>query len=176
MKLHGSVLLLPVGLALLCPADGTEKPKLSEHLKKEVISKLPAYVLKQHSEPTEFALQSEINSDLLVLPKMVVREKRLPGNDPDVWLSDSVVQRKAMVAYKTSMTDFEWALNGWYIPLVAAPPSVRAKDAYRSAKVSAEMGRLMNVIEAVEKIDPRDAARLKRELTRPADSLPTPNP
>ena len=174
MKLAGLWLLLPVGVALPCFAEEPIEPKLSEHIRKEIIAKLPSYDSKTKSGSAGDALAVETDADVLILPKIVVNEKRLPGNDPDLWLSEEKVQRKAMVAYKTSMTDFEWALNGWYIPLVSAPPSARARAAYRTAKVAAETDRLLGIIKEVEKLDPKEAALLKRELTRPPGSLPAP--
>ena len=174
MKSAGLFLLLPAGFALTCGAAEPAKPRLSERIRKEIVVKLPAYLPKQAAISTDAPL-SEPNPDpgLFVLPKVIVNEKRLPGNDPDVWLTEKVIQQKAMVAYKTSMTDFEWALNSWFIPLITPPASVRARYAYRAAKVAAEMDRLSNVIRAIGVNDPKEAARLKRELTRPPGSLPS---
>ncbi len=177
MKPAGSFLLIPAGLTLICGGAEPDKPKLSEHLRQAITARLPAYISHPAARPDEpEAPQPETDPDLLVLSKIMVKEKRPPGNDPDVWLNESVIQKKAMVAYKTSMTDLEWALNSWFIPLFTPPPSARARAYYGQAKVAAELDRLNGVIRAVGAVDPKEAARLKRELIRPSDSLPTSSP
>ena len=176
MKPAGLFLLLPTGLALICTGTEPAKPKLSDHIRQEITAKLPVYTPPPASAPTEETTSLEPDPDVLVLNKMVVTEKRPPGHDPDDWLSESKIQQKSMVAYKTSMTDLEWALNSWYIPLITPSPSARARAAYRAGKIAAEYDRLSNVIRAIGAMDPKEAAKLKRELTRPAGSLPEPNP
>jgi len=176
MKPAGSFLLLSAGMALICPGSEPAKPKLSEHIRQEITAKLPVYAPKPATSTEGATTTGEPDPDVLVLSKIVVTEKRPPGRDPDDWLSESKIQQKSMVAYKTSMTDLEWALNSWYIPLITPPPSARARAAYRAGKIAAENERLSNVIRAIGVTDPKEAAKLKRELTRPAGSLPTPNP
>ncbi len=105
-----------------------------------------------------------LDPDVLTLPKMIIQEKRLPHNDPDAWLGERVVQQKAMAAYKGSMTDLEWALNFWFIPLFSAPPSVRARAAYESSKAAAEIGRLNNIINAIGLTDPKEAVKLREAM------------
>ena len=167
MKPAGLYLLVPAGLALLAAAAEPDAPKISSHLKEAIRASLPAFAPKpdQPSPETPAAL----DPDVLILSKMVVKEKRPPGHDPDVWLADREVQQKAMAAYKDSMTPLEWALNSWFIPLFTPPASVRARMAYDSAKVAAELDRLAWTIKAVESVDPPDAAKLKKELLHDPD-------
>jgi len=160
MKPAGLILLLPAGLGALTAA---EPAKLSNRLRDEVLTSLPKYIeTAAPAAPVEN--QPASDPDMLVLPKIIIQEKRLSGNDPDAWLGRRVVQQKAMAAYKGSMTDLEWALNGWYIPIISAPPSARARAAYESARQAAEVGRLNNLINAIEVSDPKMAARLRRGL------------
>jgi hypothetical protein len=163
MKPAGLILLLPAGFGLITAAE-PPPPKLSPHIVAEVRASLPKYVDLPAPPPAPVETGLAADPDTLILPKIVIQEKRLPGNDPDVWLSGRSVQQKAMAAYKGPMTDLEWALNSWFIPLVSAPPSVRARAAYQSAKVSAEVDRLNNLINAIEISDPKMAARLRRGL------------
>jgi hypothetical protein len=137
-------------------------PKLSEHIKQEVLASLPPYVPPPPKAAASPAAQvPAADPDLLVLPKIVVQEKRPPANDPDVWLADREIQQKAMAAYKGSMTDLEWVLNSWFIPILSAPASVRARAAYESNKLAAERDRLGNLIRAVGLTDPNAARKLK---------------
>ena len=178
MKPAGSLLLLPAGVAFLCTVcvgEETVRPKLSEHIRKEISAKLPVFAAPAANTATTDVVPLDPEADILLLPKIEVREKRLPGNDPDVWLAKSVVQQKAMIAYKYSMTDLEWALNSWFVPLFSAPASSRAAADYSSAKISAELERLSHVIKTIDKLDHEDAVRLKRELSRFDDTLPIPD-
>jgi hypothetical protein len=163
----------PAGLSLLAfvvtgilAAQSPAPPqpvRTSPRLSQEIRAGLPVFVppvVKPPSDPEESAVPPS-DPDILKLPKFVIREKRPPGNDPDVWLTERTVQQKAMVAYKTSMTDLEWALNSWFIPLFSAPPSVRARQYYESRKLSAEIERLDAIIKTVGLTDPQEAARLK---------------
>ncbi len=176
MKPAGSFLLLSAGLVLISTgAEPSKPPKLSDHIREQISAKLPVYAPKPATTPID-STPVESDPDVLVLSKIVVTEKRPPGHDPDDWLNESTIQQKSMVAYRASMTDLEWALNGWYIPLVTPSPSARARGAYRAAKVAAETERLSHVIRAIGAMDPKEAAKLRKELTRPAGSLPAPNP
>jgi hypothetical protein len=69
-----------------------------------------------------------------------------------------------MAAYRDSMTDLEWALNCWFIPLFSAPPSARARAAYEGGKAAAEISRLNNLINVIGLSDPNEAAKLRRAM------------
>jgi hypothetical protein len=49
-------------------------------------------------------------------------------------------------------------------PLLSAPPSVRARAAYQSAKAAAEIDRLNNLIKTIEMSDPQEAAKLRQAM------------
>jgi hypothetical protein len=101
--------------------------KTSARLTQAIRSALPKFVAPPVTK-TGTSESAPPDLSLLVLPTVNVQEKRLPGNDPDTWLTDRVVQQKAMAAYKASMTDFEWFLNSWFIPLFSPPASARARQ------------------------------------------------
>ena len=166
MKPAGLFLLAAAGFASLAAAAESDTPRVSAHIKEAVRARLPAYAVKPDLPPVE---APAADPNVLVLDKIVIREKRLPGNDPDVWLVDREVQHTAMAAYKDSMTPLEWALNSWFVPLFSAPASVRARAAYDSAKFADEMDRLSQTIKVINAIDPQDAARLKKELLHDPD-------
>jgi hypothetical protein len=101
-----------------------------------------------------------------------VKEKRPPSHDPDVWLTNKAVQQKAMAAYKQSMTDFEWALNSWFIPLFTPPASVRARAHYQNTKLGGEINRLNNLINQIAQQDPAASAELRQEMKNMVEGRP----
>lgn len=144
--------------------------KTSARLTQEICSALPKYVPPAENKPAT-AESTPSDPSLLVLPTVTVQEKRPPGNDPDTWLGERVVQQKAMAAYKASMTDFEWFLNSWFIPLFTPPASARARAAYASDKVRAEITRVNGLISNIERMNPKEAAKLRRAMD--PEKLPT---
>ena len=138
-------------------------PMTSARLSQEIRAGLPRFVSPAFSPvplPAE-ARDTPRDPEVVVLPKITVREKRIPTNDPDVWLTGRAVQQKAMAAYKDSMTPLEWALNSWYIPLFSPPASVRARQYYESGKLADEIDRLNSVIKTISLTDPKEAAKLR---------------
>lgn len=101
--------------------------------------------------------------NVLALPKFTVKEKRPPTHDPDVWLTDRAIQQKAMAAYKQSMTDLEWALNSWFIPLFSPPASVRARASYASNKALADIKRVHDLLGRISATNPKAASELEQE-------------
>ena len=165
MKPAGFLLLTSIGMALVSSATAPAAdipPKLSTRLSEEVRSSLPKYVTP--AVQTDSLDTTPPDPDVYVLPRMVVREKRLPGNDPDGWLGERVVQQKAMAAYRDSMTDFEWALNCWFVPIFSSPPSVRARQYYESRKLTTEIDRLGKIIKTIGLTDPKEAEKLRQAL------------
>ena len=169
MRSAGPTLLLliafPVGLAAdspAAPAPAKTSPRLSE----EIRAGLPKFTPPANAPapPPLEAPDTPHDPDVVVLPKITVLEKRIPTDNPDVWLRDKAIQQKAMAAYHDSLTPLEWALNSWYIPFFGTPPSVRARQYYESRKLTDEIGRLKGIIQAVGLTDPKEAARMRDAL------------
>ena len=163
----------PAGLSLLCLAapgllvaqliEPVAPPKTSSRLTQEIRANFPAYT--PPAPPADgAAAATSSDPDVLQLPKFTVKEKRVPTNDPDVWLTDKVIQRKAMAAYKGSMSPLEWALNSWFVPLFSAPASVRARAAYQDNKLAAEYSQLAHIAEIGKQVDRESAARSQKAL------------
>ena len=163
----------PAGLSLLCLAvagllvaqttDPVAPPKTSSRLTQEIRTHLPAYA-PPAARPDRSAETTPADPELLQLPKFTVKEKRVPTNDPDGWLTERVIQHKALAAYQGSMTPLEWALNSWFVPLFSTPTSVRARAAYEENKLREELDRFNHLAGVVEKIDPGQAAKIRRAL------------
>jgi hypothetical protein len=151
------------GLFAAEPAEAPGPVRTSPRLAQEIRAGLPKFVPPTPRPAAESAgIQTTPDDpDVLKLPRFVIRERRIPTNDPDVWLTDRAIQQKAMSAYQDSMTPFEWALNSWYIPLFSSPPSARARQYYESRKFADEVGRLNTLINLVGLTDPKEAAKLR---------------
>lgn len=168
MKTAGLPLLALVLTGSLTAEDApaAASTKTSARLTQEIRATLPKFtpppppLLNQPKELTD------ADSDVLRLPKFTVREKRPPSHDPDLWLTDKAVQQKAMAAYKQSLTDVEWALNSWYIPVFGASPSARARAAYETNKSMTELRRMRRLFGVISGNDPKAAVELEKERIR----------
>lgn len=139
----------------------------SARLRQEIRRMLPRYVAPPEVAATTAPVAEPPpppDPDVFVLPTLTIKEKRPSSHDPDIWLSDRALNQKSLVAYRTSMTGLEWALNSWFIPLFSAPPSVRARAYYRDLKRADELDRLHQVITTIGLTDPASAAKLKEAM------------
>lgn len=176
MSITGPHLL---GLLLTASLAAQEAPapaapvKTSARLAQEIRTALPKYTPPPaRPDPILTPAPESLDASLLVLPKVTVKEKLPPTHDPDVWLTRGAIGQKAMVAYKQSMTDLEWALNSWFIPLVTPPASVRARSAYQGNKFRQEVIRLNTLMDRIATEDPQAAAELKQELKNLVEGRP----
>jgi hypothetical protein len=177
MKTAGLHLLgLALSAALLAqePAAPPTPPRTSPRLAQEIRANLPKY--EPPATPPDPILASPTpfisDTDILALPKVTVKEKLPPTHDPDVWMTDTAIRQKALVAYKQSMTDLEWSLNSWFIPLVTPPASARARHSYRNEKFRQEIIRLNALMDRIAAEDPKAAAELRQELKNLAEGRP----
>jgi hypothetical protein len=157
MKVAGSILFCLVTTGALA----AESAGLSDRLKAVIRADLPVYAPPRDTAKTASAAATSPDPDVLELPKLTVREKRLPRGDPDLWRSEREIQQRAMRAYRNSMTPLEWALNSWFVPLFSAPASVRARAAYQDSKLAAELDLIARVAEVAKLTDPKAPAAIK---------------
>jgi hypothetical protein len=164
MKPAGPSLLyfIVAGSLAAQPAEPAPPGKTSARLTEVIRTTLPKFT--PPVTPPAAAPPLLRDPDVLELPKIVIQEKRLPGNDPDVWLSDRAIQQKAMAAYRGSMTGLEWAMNSWFIPLFSPPASARARQYYAEHKLAAEIDRLNGIIKMISLSDPKEAAKLRQAM------------
>ena len=144
------------------------RAELSDKIHAEITVSLPKFtppLPDQHPSTPVVGTPAPLSDDPLVtLPTFHIREKNVPDKDPDLWMSRRAIERKAMSAYSDSMTDFEWALNCWYIPFITPSPQARANARYASNKIVNEQKRLSLVVEALAKIDSAEAKKLLHDL------------
>lgn len=170
---HLLIFVVAGSSAAQAPAETGPDRKTSTRLTQEIRVALPKFT--PPPPPVLDQPKSDGTEDdpyVLALPKFTVKEKRPPTHDPDVWLTDHAIQQKAMAAYKQSMTDLEWALNSWFIPLVTPPASVRARALYQNTKLGGEIIRLNNLINHIAQQDPTASAELRQELKNMVEGRP----
>ena len=150
-------------LAALLPLEVAAE--LSQKVRSEIVASFPAYTPPPPEAPKPFGTPAPLSDDPLVtLPNYRVEDKRVPTPDPDAWLGRSELQKKQMREYKKSLTPLAWALNSWYIPVIGTSPSSRAKAEYDDKRMREEMQRLNSIADAVAKMDPAEAKKLKAAM------------
>ncbi len=135
-------------LGWLSLAAVPSRAELSQETRAKISADFPAW----HPNPPETGTPAArpdapapLSDDPLVyLPTYHVKESLL-SHAGDKLRSEREVQAKALAAYKDSMTDLEWALNSWFVPLFTAPASSRAREYYEDQKTSAETARLQRL-------------------------------
>ena len=138
--------------------------KTSLRLKEEIRASLPPFTPPPKVLDQPHDSGAETDPDLFALPKYTVKEKRPPSHDPDMWQTDRVIQRKAMLAYQDSLTPLEWVLNSWYIPIFGSSPSARARAAYHENKIAATVSLMTRIAEIHQLNDAQNPASLKKAL------------
>jgi hypothetical protein len=147
-------------------AEPESKPaperKISSRLSQEVRARLPKYdpslarrMPATGSEPTP--------ADVILMPKMEVREGRLPSNDPDDYLNKRERRKKQVDLYMDSMSGLDRVLNGFSVPFLTPSVAGRAKGAAEAREIE----NLQSIIDVSRAIDPAGAAKLTRELSPP---------
>lgn len=170
---HLLVFVVAVPLSAQEPAGSAPDRKTSARLTQEIRVSLPKFTPPPPrilDQPKSDGTENDPN--VFALPKFTVKEKRPPTHDPDVWLTDRAIQQKAMAAYKQSMTDLEWALNSWFVPLVTPPASARARAHYQNTKLGGEIMRLNSLISHLGQQDPTASAELRQELKNLVEGRP----
>ena len=165
MKAAGPILLCFVATSALAAGEPAAPSPLSNRRKAEVRAILPAYTPPPARPKDTPAAANSADPDVFELPKLIVQEKRIRTHDPDAWLSQVAIQQKAMVAYKSSLTPLEWAMNSWFIPLFSPPAAVRARAAYAENIYQGEINQVTHVAEVIKLVDPSAAAILLKSVS-----------
>ena len=162
MKPAGFPLLI---LAVAGTLAAQEPARTSARLAQEIKATLPKY---EPPPPRVLDQPKDLpaDPDILVLPKVTVKEYRPPTHDPDVWLTQKGARDKALTLYKRSLTDLEWALNSWFIPIIGSSPSARALSSYKAAKSFEESRRIHQLFSVVSATDPQTAQELEKERVK----------
>jgi hypothetical protein len=171
MKTAGPHLVLLFMAGTLEAQDATAASdaaaKTSARLRQEITTFLPKYA--PPPPPTAVPkpnVAADSDPNVLSLPTFTVKEYRPRDHDPDVWLTRKGAKEKALTLYQRSLTDLEWALNSWYIPLVGTSPAARAQASYKAAKSLEESRRIHRLFDLVSINDTQAARELERERVK----------
>jgi hypothetical protein len=176
MNPAGPFLVLALGgIATLTGAEaGTGL--ISRDIAAKIRAGLPAY---QPPGPGTAAQSDESDApgdpNILVLPKMTVKERRLPRDAADHLMSRDDFKRKMENLYLDEIAKvgpLNYFLNQFTIPLFSPSKAARGRAIYQQR----ELDRLRHVSEAARTLAPEAATTFERELdnshtTRPAGGL-----
>jgi len=178
MKPAGLLLFIPAGFAAaLAAEDAPSTGLISRELKAHIREGLPAY--HPPSPRTEGTPGTDTadnpDPDTLVLPKMLVKEKRLPPDAADYLMSRSDYKRKMENIYLDEIAKdgpLNYLLNCFTIPILSPSKAARGNAIYRAR----EMDRLQHVVEVGKDLDPAALKKYQQEMdntwtTRPAGEL-----
>jgi len=157
---------LVAGLPSFCRAE------LSEKTRAAITASFPHYTPHTIDKTPQVAPAgpSPLSDDPLVhLPDYLVKEKGWTGADPDLWLSRRAKADKTLLEYHGSMTDLEWALNWWHIPLpfgYSLTPSAQARaNAIDSEKkILRDQKQIKSFAAAIASVDSTEAKKLLHDL------------
>ncbi len=183
MKPTGFFLLIPAGLVAVLAAEETSSGLASRETKNHIRESLPTYhppAPKADGTPGTEATDKPA-ADTLVLPKMTVKEKRLPKDADDQLMSKRDFNRKMENLYLDTIAavgPLNYLLNCFTIPILSPSKAARGRAIYRAK----EMDRLQHIIDVSKAIDPEADKKFKQDVdntwtTRPAGELhgrPTP--
>ena len=102
-------------------------------------------------------------ADVLVLPKMTVKEKRLPPDAADYLMSKRDFNRKMENLYLDTIAEdgpLIVLLNSITIPFLSPSKAARGKAIYRAKEIQ----RLEHVIDVSKDLDHATAAKYKQEM------------
>lgn len=174
-------LLLPViGLAtVLSAAETTSAPsQVSREISAKIREGLPTYqpaaTSTDGSAPDTEGPQTN-DPNVLILPKLTVKEKRLPPDAADQLMSRDEFKRKMENLYLDEVAKLgplHYLLNKFTIPILSPSKEERGRAIYQRR----ELDRLRHVSDAARSLDPNAAKTFDRELdnshtTRPAGGL-----
>jgi len=160
MNKAGLLPLVASGLALACTAHGETPPrKLSEHITQEIRATLPVYTPPPAS-PVSTAPPPPPDPDTLVLPNVVVKEKKPQKFEADDLMGKKDLNRKFARDYKNSLRGLDAVLNGLWLPLFSPSPAARGR-AMRDYQRLENFDRL---VEIGKLADPKSSNALKKNV------------
>lgn len=177
MKPPAGLLLPLVGLATALCAGALSAAILSPDTAAKIRKGLPAYQppAPQAEEKAAETGPQTTDPNVLILPKVTVKEKRLPSDAADHLMSRREFNRRMENLYFDALAEegaLNVLLNNFTIPLISPFKATRGRVIYRQR----ELDRLRHVSDILRRFDPDAAGDFARELdnthtTRPAGGL-----
>ncbi len=175
MKPAGLLILIPAGLVAVVAAGENTSGLITRETKARLREGLPAY---QPPPPkTDGAPGPEptpaTDPDVLVLPKMTVKERRLPSDAADHLMSKRDFNTKMDNLYLDTLAEdgpLNVLLNSFTIPILSPSRVERGRAIYRAKEIQ----RLEHVADVSKALDPAAGKKAKQEMdnthtTRPPD-------
>lgn len=176
MKPAGLYLLLFAGLSVAAATEVASTGLASPETMARIREGLPAYqppTSMNDGPPDNVADTDPLPAaDVLILPKMTVKELRLPPNAADHLMSKRDFNRKMANLYDDTVAEsglLNIVLNSLTIPFLSPSKAARGRAIYRAREIE----RLQHVNEISKAIDPAAAAKFTQEMdnsytTKPA--------
>jgi hypothetical protein len=173
MKPAGLLPLFSAGLVAIAAAEESASGLVSREIKAHIRESLPTY---QPTPPTADGNAADpppvTAADVLVLPKMIVKEHRLPRDADDHLMSKRDFKRKMENIYLDTLAEagpLNFLLNSFTIPLLSPSKAARGRAIYRAR----ELERLQHVVNVSKALDPEADKKFRQEMdnthtTRPA--------
>lgn len=141
------------------PAPATTPPARSTNL----LPGLPTFAPPPPPAPKPLD-QPSTDPDVLVLPKMTVKQKPRPRLNADI-----VYEQKDLgnLLAKQKFTQLDQALNKFTLPLFGQSIAERALEEHRREKKQALTEDVLNLSNALKQTDPAEAKALEKAITMP---------
>lgn len=185
--LSATVMRVPLCLFVLAAVGATAQaqntpPRSSERTQQALRERLPAYnpaaseaARKAAEERAQQRAAAAANTEsrvettpdgeeIVILPEVEVRERKLTQPHPDDWLTSGEVTQKAMRLHAAGMNSLELALNRWHIPLLTPSFASRARASYETEKFRAEVTRFHELARTLDRVDPKAAKKIRDSL------------
>lgn len=177
MKPAGRFLLLPLGLVAITLSAQTSSERVTRETTARIREGLPTFQPPpppSDGNSTDDGPQTN-DPDVLILPKFMVKEKRLPHDAADHLMSRRDFKRKMENIYLDTLAadgPLNVLLNNFTIPILSPSKAARGRAIYQAR----EIDRLRRITDLSNTLNPEAALDLKRELdnshtTRPAGGL-----
>jgi hypothetical protein len=160
-----------IGFSLLCvvatttaladqAAEQTSAGKTSSRLASEIRAFFPKYAPPSPNASAKSGLSSPADPDVLVLPKVVVKEKAPPRINPNDLLTARELDKKLAREFRNSLTGLDALLNGFSIPLIGPSMAARGRAAYKAQRLKD----LNDFVGATKAADPKSATEMNKAV------------
>jgi hypothetical protein len=147
MKPAGFLFLVPAGFACVAQADEVPTGLLSQETKAHIREGLPTFQPKPETDATTEpdTTQPVTESNVLILPKLTVKERRLPPDAADHLMNPQAFKRKMANLYLDEVDrvgPLNSLLNRFTIPLLSPSRAERGK----AIQINRELDRLSSLM------------------------------